>query len=136
MSSRAVASQRCRWLDFCQWSTFAQRSSTSALTDSRQFVISSDRPSTPYSPRRCSVKVSSSPSARLLAADWVRSSSSRWSALSAPRSLGVHGAGVGALEALAPYSLLTLGQVTHHVLALVPLAAVDQGPIPEGFPDG
>ena len=52
------------------------------------------------------------------------------------QSLGVHGAVVGALEALAPYSLLTLGQVTHHVLALVPLAAVDQGPIQEGFPDG
>ena len=31
MSRSAVASQRCRWLELCQWSTFAQRSSTSAL---------------------------------------------------------------------------------------------------------
>ena len=38
--------------------------------DSRQFVVFSDRPSTPYSPRRCSVRVSSSPSFRLPAADW------------------------------------------------------------------
>ena len=60
-------------------STFAQRSSTSALTDSRQFVVFSDRPSTPYSPSRCSVRVSSRPSVKLPAADWFRSSSSPWS---------------------------------------------------------
>ena len=34
-----MASQRWRWLEFCQWSTFAQRSSMSALTDSRPFVV-------------------------------------------------------------------------------------------------
>ena len=52
MSKSAVASQRWRWLEFCQWSTFAQRSSTSALIDSRQFVVFSDRPSTSYTPSR------------------------------------------------------------------------------------
>ena len=43
---------------------------------------------------------------------------------------------VGALEALTPHRLLGLGQVAHHVLALVPLAPLDQGPVPEGLPDG
>ena len=38
--------------------------------DSRPFVVFSDRPSTPYTPRRCNVRVSSRPSARLPAADW------------------------------------------------------------------
>ena len=41
----------------------------SALMDSRPFVVFSDRPSTPYTPRRCNVRVSSRPSARLPAAD-------------------------------------------------------------------
>ena len=36
MSTSAVASHRWRWLEFFHWSTLAQRSSTSALTDSRQ----------------------------------------------------------------------------------------------------
>ena len=43
MSSRAVASQRCHWLDFCQWSTFAQRSSTS-LIDRLETVRRLQRP--------------------------------------------------------------------------------------------
>ena len=30
----------------------------SALIDSRPFVVFSDRPSTPYTPRRCNVRVS------------------------------------------------------------------------------
>ena len=42
---------------------------------------------------------------------------------------------VGALEALAPRRLLGLGQVTHHVLALMP-PPLDQRPVPEGFADG
>ena len=43
---------------------------------------------------------------------------------------------VGALETLPPHRLLTLGQVTHHVLALVPLTPVHQGAVVEGFPHG
>ena len=86
MSKSAVASQRWRWLEFCQWSTFAQRSSTSALTDSRPFVVLSDRPSTPNRPRRWSVTVSSRPSARLPAGDWFRSANSPWSVVNAPRA--------------------------------------------------
>ena len=39
MSTSAVANQRCRWLEFFQWSTLAQRSSTRALTDSKQLVV-------------------------------------------------------------------------------------------------
>ena len=97
-----MASQRWRWLEFCQWSTFAQRSSTSALTDSRQFVVFSDRPSTPYSPRRCSVRVSSSPSFRLPAADWFRSLQLATQRLEGCEGLVVLWTVVGALEALAP----------------------------------
>ena len=52
--------------------------------DSRPFVVFSDRPST-YTPRRCNVRVSSRPSARLPAADWFRSSSSCWSDRRGPR---------------------------------------------------
>ena len=69
MSMSAVASHRWRWLKFFHWSTLAQRSSTSALTDSRQLVVLNERPSTAKTPRRCKVRVSSRPSARLLAAD-------------------------------------------------------------------
>ena len=42
MSVSAVASQRWRWFEVFQWSTFAQRSSISALTDSMQFVVFSE----------------------------------------------------------------------------------------------
>ena len=40
--------------------------------DSRPFVVFSDRPSTPYTPRRCNVRVSSTTAGR----HWFRSSSS------------------------------------------------------------
>ena len=86
--------------------------------DSRQFVVFSDRPSTPYSPKRCSVRASSSPSFRLPAAEWFRSSSSRWSVSRAARGFLVLGPVVGALEALARGGLVALRQVTHHVLTL------------------
>ena len=43
---------------------------------------------------------------------------------------------VGALETLPPHRLLTLGQVTHHVLARVPLTPLHQGAVAEGFPHG
>ena len=50
--------------------------------------------------------------------------------------LVVLGTVAGALEALAPGGLLLLGQVTDHVFARGPLAPVDQGPVPEGLPNG
>ena len=43
---------------------------------------------------------------------------------------------VGALETLPPHRLLTLGQVTHHVLARVPLTPLHQGAVAEGLPHG
>ena len=39
------------------------------------------------------------------------------------------------LEALAPPRLLALGQMRHHVLPLVPLAALDDGLVPKGALD-
>ena len=57
MSTSAVASHRWRWLEFVHWSTLAQRSSTSALTDSRQLVVLNERPSTAETPSRCKVKL-------------------------------------------------------------------------------
>ena len=83
----AVASQRWRWnLSSASDRPSSQRSSMSAFMDSRPFVVFSDRPSTPYTPRRCNVSVSSRPSARLPAADWFRSSSSCWSDWRAARA--------------------------------------------------
>ena len=135
MSMSAVASHRWRWLEFFHWSTWAQRSSTSALTDSRQLVVLNERPSTAKTPRRCKVRVSSRPSARLPAADWFRSSNSPWSCSRAARASGVRRAVVGALEAPAPVPLLDRGQVAHHILALVPLAPVHQRAVAEHFLD-
>ena len=54
----------------------------------------------------------------------------------APYGLVVVRPVVGPLQALTPHHLLVLGQVAHHVLARVPLAPLDQGPAPEGLPDG
>ena len=98
----------------------------SALIDSRPFVVFSDRPSTPYTPRRCNVRVSSRPSARLPAADWFRSSSSCWIDWRAARASSYSG---GALET----RLLTLGHVTHHVLAAIDTVAPGRA---EGLPHG
>ena len=57
--------------------------------DSRQFVVFSDRPSTPYSPRRCSVRVSSKPSVRLRAADAGTLLDSLWKELELKGTLHV-----------------------------------------------
>ena len=108
----------------------------SALMDSRPFVVFSDRPSTPYTPRRCNVRVSSRPSARLPAADWFRFLQLMLERLEGGEGLVVLRTVVGALETLPPHRLLTLGQVTHHVLALVPLTPLHQGAVAEGLPPG
>ena len=106
-------------------------SSTSALTDSRQFVVLNDRPSTPYTPSRGNVRVSSRPAARLPAADWFRSSNSpfeRTEGLVSPtvcRRTG--GADATACSCLARW-LTTFSRC-----ATTPL---HQGPVPEGLPDG
>ena len=109
MSTSAVASHRWRWLEFVHWSTLAQRSSTSALTDSRQLVVLNERPSTAETPSRCKVRVSSRPSARLPAADWFPVVQLAVELLEGRQGLGVRRAVVGSLEAPAPVPLLALG---------------------------
>ena len=133
MSSRAVASQRCRWLDFCQWSTFAQRSSTSLidrLETVRRLQRPTQHPVQPEARQRQGLVQSFRQTAGCGLVAVLQLTMER---LERTQRASVY---TGRLEALAPYSLLTLGQVPHHVLARVPLAAVDQGPIPEGVPDG
>ena len=87
----------------------AQRSSTSALTDSRQFVVFSDRPSTPYTPNRCNCQglvqaLRQAVSRRLVPHRPTRP----WSVSSRTEGLGVIRPVVGALEALPPHRLLVL----------------------------
>ena len=80
--------------------------------DSRQFVVFSDRPSTPYSPRRCSVRVSSSPSFRLPAADWFLQLATQRLCLA-----GHHTAGVNQLELVdGQQRLTTIGILLHCLL--------------------
>ena len=93
-----------------------QRSSMSALMDSRPVVFSG--PSTAEAMQRQGLVQAFRQTA---AADWFRSSSSCWSDFVVLRTV------VGALETLPPHRLLTLGQVTHHVLALVPSDTVAPG---------
>jgi hypothetical protein len=53
MLRSAVASHRCFWFEFFQWSTRPQRCSAWALTDSSTLVVLSERPTLAKRPSRC-----------------------------------------------------------------------------------
>ena len=134
MSTSAVANQRWRWLQFDHWLTLAQRSSTSALTDSKQSVVLNERPSTAARPRRCKVRVSSRLSDRLPPGRMAPVVQLAVESLEGTVGLGVRRSVKGPLESPAPVRLLALGQVAHKVLALVPAATVSQRPLEEYLP--
>ncbi len=107
-----MASQRWRWLEFCQWSTFAQRSSTSALT-SRPFVAATGPARVqPEGQRQGFGQAFRQAAGRRL----VPIVQLALELLERAQRLVVRRPVVRALEAL-PHRLLVLGQVTHHVLA-------------------
>ena len=109
MSTSAVASHRWRWLEFVHWSTLAQRSSTSALTDSRQLVVLNERPSTAETPRSVQGQGLVQALRQTAGGRLVPVVQLAVELLEGRQGLGVRRAVVGSLEAPAPVPLLALG---------------------------
>ena len=97
-----MASQRWRWLEFCQWSTFAQRSSTSALMDSRQFVVLQRPAQHPVQPEAMQRQGLGQPFRQTAGGGLVPVLQLAMERLERTQRLGGRRAVVGALEALAP----------------------------------
>ncbi len=94
---------------------------------SSTLVVLSDLPIKGKTPSRWRVRVSSSPSSRLAAADWFTSPSLTWrSVFNAWTASLMGGSLIGALQTLAPARLLHPRQVRDHVLPFVPLAPLDE----------